>query len=220
MTTRQPDATTSRNGAAAAGSRLHVQRSRGAISGVLLVLLGLWGALIPFVGPSFDYAYTPDTSWDFTWGRFWLEVVPGAGAAIGGLMLIGSAHRVALLFGGWLAALSGAWLVVGQQISLLWRDAPWAGEPTGSLTRAVWEQIGFFSGLGVVVVFFGALALGRMTVVGARDLAASRTQAGYDDEATSTTSDREDVRGDTPDSRYARNDTIDEPAESSTATQE
>ena len=30
---------------------LRVPRSRGALSGVLLVLLGLWGGLIAFVGP-------------------------------------------------------------------------------------------------------------------------------------------------------------------------
>jgi hypothetical protein len=42
---------------------LRVPRSRGAVSGVALILLGLWGALIPFVGPYFHYAYTPDTGW-------------------------------------------------------------------------------------------------------------------------------------------------------------
>ena len=32
---------------------LQVPRSRGAICGLLLVLLGVWGALIPLVGPYF-----------------------------------------------------------------------------------------------------------------------------------------------------------------------
>ena len=41
---------------------LRVRRSRGALSGLLLVLLGIWGALIPFVGPYFHYAYTPRPS--------------------------------------------------------------------------------------------------------------------------------------------------------------
>ena len=48
------DSTTARSG------RMRVARSRGAVSGFLLVLLGLWGALIPFVGPYFDLTYTPD----------------------------------------------------------------------------------------------------------------------------------------------------------------
>jgi hypothetical protein len=51
---------------------LRIPRSKGAVSGVLLVLLGIWGALIPFVGPYFHYAYTPDRTWDYTTGRLWL----------------------------------------------------------------------------------------------------------------------------------------------------
>jgi hypothetical protein len=39
---------------------LRVPRSRGALNGALLVLLGIWGGLIAFVGPYFHYAYTPD----------------------------------------------------------------------------------------------------------------------------------------------------------------
>ena len=35
---------------------LRVRRSKGAIGGLLLALLGSWGALIPFVGPYFHYA--------------------------------------------------------------------------------------------------------------------------------------------------------------------
>ena len=56
--------------------RLHMPRSRGAASGLLIVILGVWGGLIPFVGPSFDYAFTPDQSWHWTTGRLLLEVLP------------------------------------------------------------------------------------------------------------------------------------------------
>jgi hypothetical protein len=57
---------------------LQMRRSRGAFSGFLLMLLGLWGALIPFVGPYFHYAYTPDKAWTYNTGRLWLELLPGA----------------------------------------------------------------------------------------------------------------------------------------------
>ena len=50
---------------------LRVPRSRGALSGVLLVLLGAWGALVAFVGPYFHYAFTPDRAWAYTSGRLW-----------------------------------------------------------------------------------------------------------------------------------------------------
>ena len=56
---------------------LRVPRTRGVLSGVLLILLGAWGALIPFIGPYFHFAYTPDTAWTYTAGRLWLEILPG-----------------------------------------------------------------------------------------------------------------------------------------------
>ena len=58
-----------------AGGRLQMPRSRGAASGFLLILLGAWGALIPFIGPYFDFAFTPDTEWTWTMARGWLEVL-------------------------------------------------------------------------------------------------------------------------------------------------
>jgi hypothetical protein len=76
-----------------------VPRSRGALSGTLLVLLGLWGALIPFVGPYFDYAYTPGNTWDYTAGRLIFEILPGAGAVLGGLLVLGSANRAVAMLG-------------------------------------------------------------------------------------------------------------------------
>ena len=87
---------------------LRVPRSRGALSGLLLVLLGAWGALIPFIGPDFHYAYTPDSAWTYTTGRFWLEILPGCAVVLGGLIVLISSYRPAGLFGAWLAALSGA----------------------------------------------------------------------------------------------------------------
>jgi hypothetical protein len=60
---------------------LRIPRTRGAVSGVLLILLGVWGGLVPFVGPYFHYAYTPDRAWAYTSGRLWLSIVPALGTA-------------------------------------------------------------------------------------------------------------------------------------------
>jgi hypothetical protein len=147
---------------------MRVPRSRGAISGTLLVLLGVWGALIPFVGPYFDYAYTPDNAWDYTTGRLLLEVLPGVGAVLGGLVTLGSANRVVATLGGWLAALSGAWFILGVPLSAIW-GSPTVGDPIGGTTRQAVEYVGFFGGLGVVMVFLAAFALGRFAVVGVRE---------------------------------------------------
>jgi len=144
---------------------LRVRRIDGAIVGGLLVLLGIWGALIPFVGPYFHYAYTPDRTWDATTGRMWLEVLPGAVAFLSGLVVLISRFRPLGLLGAWLAAVAGAWFAVGGVIAGRWTSLPNAGQPVGSGTRAMLEQIGFFTGLGIVIVFLAAVALGRFTVV-------------------------------------------------------
>jgi hypothetical protein len=155
-----------------------VPRTRGAASGVLLVLLGAWGALVPFIGPRFGYAYTPNETWTMTAGRLWLEVVPGAVAVLGGLILIGSTSRALGLWVGWLTALAGAWFAVGPVMSRLWGGQPQPGTPVGGSTvTSVVEQIGFFTGLGVVIVFLAATALGRFSVVGVRETRAAAAAA-------------------------------------------
>jgi hypothetical protein len=152
---------------------LRVRRSRGALSGVLLVLLGLWGAVIPFIGPYFHYAYTPDKAWDYTSGRLWLEVLPGAAVLLGGIFVLASRHRLLGVLATWLAAAGGAWFTVGGLVAAHWTSLPSAGTPVGGPARMVVEQIGFFTGLGVVIAFLAGLAMGRFTVVSARDAAAA-----------------------------------------------
>jgi hypothetical protein len=151
---------------------LQVPRSRGAVSGLLLALLGLWGALIPLVGPYFHYAYTPDSAWTLTAGRIWLEIVPGAATLLGGIILLASASRPLAMFGAELAAAAGAWFALGMVIIPLWPAARTLdpGSPAGTTTALrQLEHLGFYTGLGVVIVFVAALALGRLTVVGVRD---------------------------------------------------
>ena len=150
---------------------LRVPRSRGALNGALLVLLGIWGGLIAFVGPYFHYAYTPDTAWTYTTGRLWLEILPAAGAIVGGLIVGGTASRPVAIFGAWLATLSGAWFALGGVLSTVWTTGGGvaAGHPVGGTLSRTIEQIGFFTGLGVVIVFLAAVALGRFTVIGVRE---------------------------------------------------
>ncbi len=166
---------------------LHVPRSRGALSGVLLVLLGLWGGLIAFVGPYFHFAYTPATAWSYTSGRLWLEILPGAATLLGGLILLFTRVRPVAMFGAWLAAAAGAWFAVGRAFTPLWNPsgAVIAGTPVGSSTLIrVLEEISYFTGLGVVIVFLAAMSIGSLSVIGVRDARlAEREVAAPDDEA-------------------------------------
>ena len=146
---------------------LQMRRSRGAFSGFLLILLGLWGALIPFVGPYFDYAYTPDKAWTYNTGRLWLELLPGAAVFLGGVLLMVARGRHTALFGALLAAAAGAWFTLGTVLSPLWNHhIPMGGSPAGSsVYMRIMEQLGFFTALGVVIVFVAAVALGRIASV-------------------------------------------------------
>lgn len=150
-------------------------RSRGAVTGLLLLLLGIWGALIPFVGPYFDYAYTPSTTWVYTNTRLFLEILPGAGAALGGLLLLYSANRVSALFGSWLAAAAGGWFIIGPLVAPLIRT-DYLGSPTGDNVSVFVERVGFFFGLGAVILLLAAFALGRFSVVSVRDVRAAESR--------------------------------------------
>lgn len=145
-------------------------RSRGAVSGLLLVILGAWGAVIPFIGPHFNFAYTPDQDWAWSTARGWLEVLPGAATAAAGVLIIVSTNRAVAMLGGWVTVLAGAWFVVGGEVAPLLGIGS-AGDPIAATQRkrAVLE-ITYFSGLGALIVFLGALVLARTAVRLARDV--------------------------------------------------
>jgi hypothetical protein len=149
---------------------LHMPRSRGAVSGLLLIILGVWGVLIPFVGPYFNFAYTPDHAWAWTTARGWLEVFPGATTVVGGLLLVVSGNRATAMFGGWLAAFGGAWFVVGRALASTLQIGD-IGQPIAATDarRAVLE-ICYFSGLGALIVFLAGAVLARLSVRMARDV--------------------------------------------------
>ncbi|MGO9194952.1 MAG: hypothetical protein ACLP8X_41790 [Streptosporangiaceae bacterium] len=146
---------------------LQMRRSRGAFSGFLLVLLGLWGALIPFIGPYFHFAYTPDTAWTYNTARLWLEILPGAAVFLGGFLLMVATGRHIALFGALLAAAAGAWFTLGTGLSPLWNDhVTMDGSPASSTVyMRIMERLGFFTALGVVIVFIAAASLGRVASV-------------------------------------------------------
>jgi hypothetical protein len=157
---------------------LRVRRSRGVLSGLLLVLLGAWGALIPFVGPYFNYAYTPDKAWTYTTGRLWLEILPGAAVVLGGMIALASSYRPSAHFGAWLAALGGIWFGLGRLIGPTWIGMHMTtGSPVGGAGMRALEQIGFFSGLGLAIVLLAAMAIGRFSVVSVSDARLARADA-------------------------------------------
>jgi hypothetical protein len=139
-------------------------------SGFTIFVLGLWAAFIPFVGPYFDYSYGSDRTWDWTAARGWLEVLPGAVAAAGGLLLLTSANRINASTGGWIAAAGGAWLVVGRSFADLFNIGSVGAPLSTSDSGRMIAELGYFVGTGTVIVFLAAVGIGRLAVVGVRDV--------------------------------------------------
>jgi hypothetical protein len=160
---KQPDETATRHNP----TRTPVmRRDRRRVTSSLLVLLGLWGAVVPFIGPYFSYAFGVANPWFFTLDRLWLNVLPGIVVLIGGLLLRLSTNRMNAWLGTWLALSGGIWFTIGPVISQLWRTGGWGvaiGEPLGSNSMQVLEQIGCFFGLGVLITALAAFVLGRFS---------------------------------------------------------
>jgi hypothetical protein len=133
------------------------------VTGVLLIVLGVWGGLAHFVGPYFDYAYSSDTAWHVTVARVWLEIVPAAAAVTGGALVLVSTNRLLSAGGAILTMLAGGWFVVGRAASEIWPRIGTVGVPAGtSPARMAVEELGMFTGLGMVIALCAALVLGRV----------------------------------------------------------
>lgn len=152
------------------GGTMHIPRSRGAATGLLLIVLGLWGALIPFLGPYFNFAFTPDQEWTWTAARGWLQVLPGVVTVLGGLLLTLSRNRATAMLGAWMSGLAGAWFVAGRAVAAPLGLGP-VGTPVATTeTKTAWLELTYFSGLGALIIFLAALCMGRLSVRSLRDI--------------------------------------------------
>jgi hypothetical protein len=73
-----------------------------------------------------------------------------------------AATRPAGVLGGWLGLTAGAWFVIGPAVSLTWERGPGPiGYPLYGPTRQTLELLGYFYGLGVLILALSAFAIGR-----------------------------------------------------------
>lgn len=156
------------------GGRMRIARTRGLASGVLLLILGAWAAIVPFVGDYLDFAYTPASTWTWTSGRGWYEVAPGTAAFLGGLLLLFSASRVVTSLGAWLGIAAGAWLIIGPQLATF-LDLGSTGTPTGTSSGIIaLERLFYFEAIGAAILLVAAFVQGRLSVRSIGDIRASR----------------------------------------------
>jgi hypothetical protein len=203
---------------------MRIPRTRGAVSGLVLVALGAWGVLVALIGPSFNLTIGSDSSWDLTTGRVLLEILPGAAVIVGGLILLWSANRATATLGGWLALAGGVWFVIGPTLSKLWTSGSalggQAGAPAGSEGRQVVELLTMFYGLGAAIIAVSAFALGRLAVRSVRDVELaeerevapeSRFERDRNDDAPTRVARDEDPRRDPGRDRAADETVVREP---------
>jgi hypothetical protein len=143
------------------------------MSGLALVLLGAWGGLAPFIGPYFHAGFEPDKPWIYTAARLYASILPGAVVLLAGLVVLVTKTR---WFGGFaavVAAAGGAWFVAGRAVLPVAQNDPNAlsvGAPIGtSMGRVLLTELAGYTAVGLLIVFFAALALGRQSIAAHKD---------------------------------------------------
>lgn len=156
------------------GGALRVPRTRGALSGILLLALGAWGALIPLIGPAFSYGLSPKKSWQWTAARWWLEILPGVVVVLGALLLLLAANRITKSLGALLGIAGGAWFVIGRQLATLFHiGSPGTPFNAHESVRTL-VNLTFFEGLGAIILIVATTAFGRLSVRSVRDVKAAQ----------------------------------------------
>jgi hypothetical protein len=123
--------------------------------GLAVIALGAWVALIPLAGPSFDFGFDTDRTWQVTEQHVTLSIVPGVVAAVGGILIMLPARG---RLGAWMAALAAAWLAVGPFLHPLWSDAVAPLATDEGKRAALW--IAYFTGPAVLIAYLSGLSQG------------------------------------------------------------
>ena len=130
-------------------------------SGLIILIAGIWGGLIPFLGPTFGFTLGPDHAWTWTTGRLWLSVLPAAAAVLGGLVLMGRGPNISGRVGALIALAGGVWFAVGPDVSMLWNHGvsqAGVAHGTHTITRML-EYLTLHSGIGVLITALAAYSL-------------------------------------------------------------
>jgi hypothetical protein len=139
--------------------------------GFLTAVLGVWVAIIPYVGPTFSFGATGTPAWRWNLLHSLLWLAPGAVAIVCGLTIIAQVPSLRNGRGGrgarwvgFLTFLCGAWLAIGP---LAWgvmeRGAVFRG---GSPWHVFLTRLAYSYGPAAILAMLGGMAMGL--VVGRR----------------------------------------------------
>lgn len=160
------------------------------VAGVVVGLLGLWGALVPFVGPTFGYGMGGTPAWTWSESHLTLHLAPGVVALLGGLMLL-RGRRAGQVLGGMLGVVGGAWFVIAPTLHPLWAAPTMSGMDgmgDSALSEAL-SGLGYHYGTGALIAVFAAYALGNVGAARGRG-ADARTEASGPARPTATDTSR------------------------------
>jgi hypothetical protein len=136
------------------------------VAGVLILLTGAWGGIVPFVGPAFGYSAdgSPSWSWNLMHGLLWLA--PGGAACFGAIMSFGliarftrGRGRIGAAAAGLVVALSGAWFAIGPVSWPVLERSAGVFVPAAPL-RELSYQVGYSLGPGVLLAVLGGVLVG------------------------------------------------------------
>jgi hypothetical protein len=136
-----------------------------ALDAVLMLIVAAWGAIIPFVGPTFGFRPNGLSAWVWNLPHAVLGLLPGAVAFAAAIMIL---VRLPLLrrglglagigLAGALAVLAGAWFVVGPVAAPAVIGSSYY--LPASPFRTVVDELGSALGPGLIIVACGAFAIG------------------------------------------------------------
>lgn len=134
--------------------------------GITLMVLGVWGALVPFVGPSFGYGMGGSQAWTWSESHTTLHLLPGMATVLGAALLLRAQYANQLL-GTLLAGAGGVWFVIAPTLHPLW-----AGDGMSGMSRmngmgdsaldSALSGLGYHYGTGVVIAVLAAYAVGTL----------------------------------------------------------
>lgn len=130
------------------------------LAGGIVLVLAVWGALVPFVGPSFGYGMGSTQSWTWSESRLTLHLLPGIAAALGGMLLM-RGRRASQMAGALFAVAGGAWFVIAPSLHPLWAGESMSGMSMGgSAMSSALSALGYHYGTGALIAIVAAYALG------------------------------------------------------------
>ena len=136
--------------------------------GLTTVVISAWGAIIPYVGPTFGYSADGSSAWEWNLTHSVLALVPGAIGVLVGLFYFApvrtstAGRRLSLGAAGVIAVACGAWFVIGP---VAWPVITDMGQyfVAAPPLRNLANQVGYSLGPGLILAACGAYAIGWAT---------------------------------------------------------